>query len=106
MKMVKVMMLLVALSPAAVLMTGPVRAGCCVARKGSCAVTTEKKAEPNQAICPVMGGEINRNIFLDYEGKRVYFCCQACKGRFLEDPAGYLEKMKKKGVVLEDAPSA
>ncbi len=105
MKMVKVMLLLALMPISAVVMTGSARAGCCVARKTGCAFTTENTAAANQAICPVMGRTINRNIYLDCEGKRIYFCCKSCKGRFLNDPARYLEKMKEKGVVLEEAPS-
>ncbi|HUT37359.1 MAG TPA: hypothetical protein VNE39_28005, partial [Planctomycetota bacterium] len=39
-----------------------------------------KKAEAKQApgpqtTCPVMGGKIDRKLFVDYEGKRIYVCC-------------------------------
>ena len=27
-----------------------------------------------QQFCPVMGGKINKDLYADYEGKRVYFC--------------------------------
>ena len=28
-----------------------------------------------QTTCPVMGNPINKDIYADYSGKRVYFCC-------------------------------
>lgn len=60
--------------------------------------------KPNQTKCPVMGSKINKEVYTDYNGKRVYFCCAGCDKKFLEEPDKYLEKMKKEGVVLEDAP--
>lgn len=63
-----------------------------------------EKAEPNQTLCPVMGSEINKEVYTDHNGKRIYFCCAGCVSEFKSDPDKYLEKMKAKGVVLEDAP--
>ena len=63
-----------------------------------------KKEVPNQENCPIMGGPINKESFVDYNGKRVYFCCSGCDTKFLEDPDTHLKKMKEEGVVLADAP--
>lgn len=61
---------------------------------------------PNpQRECPVMGGEINRDIFSDYEGKRIYFCCPGCTTAFKADPAKYLRELISTGIDLEDTPS-
>ena len=57
-----------------------------------------------QTHCPVMGLEIRRNVFLDYEGKRIYFCCPPCIKKFKADPEKYLAKMRADDVVLENAP--
>ena len=54
-----------------------------------------------QKKCPVMGGTINKDIYADYEGKRVYFCCDACISTFKSDPAKYVKKLEGEGVVLE-----
>jgi YHS domain-containing protein len=54
-----------------------------------------------QTECPVMGGAIKKDIYTDHEGKRVYFCCESCKGDFAKDPAKYLKKLEADGVVLE-----
>ncbi len=32
----------------------------------------------DQTKCPVMGGLINKNLYADYQGNRVYFCCPPC----------------------------
>jgi YHS domain-containing protein len=57
-----------------------------------------------QTLCPVMGGKINRDVFVDYKGKRIYFCCPGCDGKFREDPEKYLKQMRDKGVEPEDVP--
>ena len=54
-----------------------------------------------QKTCPVMGGKINKDIYADYEGKRVYFCCDACISTFKKDPAKYVTKIEGEGVVLK-----
>lgn len=46
-----------------------------------------------QTICPVMGGAINKNIFVEYKGKKVYFCCEDCKDKFEAEPEKYLAKL-------------
>lgn len=46
-----------------------------------------------QTACPVSGEELNKSVYTDYEGRRVYFCCEKCVGTFLKDPAQYLRKM-------------
>jgi len=57
-----------------------------------------------QETCPVMGGKINKSIYTDYDGKRIYFCCKACPEPFRKDPKKYMQEMKAKGVVFEKAP--
>ena len=46
-----------------------------------------------QTTCPVMGGAINKAIFVEYQGKKVYFCCAGCPEQFKADPAKYLAKL-------------
>jgi len=70
-------------------------------------VLAEEKATPKpQTTCPVMGGKIDKNIFADHEGKRVYFCCKGCIPEFQKDPAKYIEKLENEGVTLQKAPEA
>ncbi|MFO7890047.1 MAG: YHS domain-containing protein [bacterium] len=63
-----------------------------------------KTAEENQENCPVMGNKINKEIYTDYQGKRVYFCCSGCVETFKKDPEKYMKKMKDAGVKLESVP--
>ncbi|MCX5632693.1 MAG: YHS domain-containing protein [Phycisphaerae bacterium] len=62
-------------------------------------VASESGAQPAQAaaaeqtICPVMGGPVNKDIFVEYQGKKVYFCCEQCKAEFNKEPEKYLPKL-------------
>ncbi len=58
----------------------------------------------SQTTCPVMGGTINKELYADYEGKRVYFCCPYCDGEFKKDPQKYLDKLKEQGQEPADVP--
>jgi len=46
-----------------------------------------------QTDCPVMGGAINKAIFTEYKGKKVYFCCSPCKEKFEQEPEKYIAKL-------------
>ncbi|MEW6534182.1 MAG: YHS domain-containing protein [Candidatus Auribacterota bacterium] len=59
-----------------------------------------------QEECPVMGGNVNKEIFADYNGKRVYFCCSGCVDAFNKDPEKYLKVLEEQGVEPADSPKA
>ena len=44
-----------------------------------------------QKTCPVMGNPIDKNIYVDYKGRRIYFCCKACISTFNKNPEKYLK---------------
>jgi len=46
-----------------------------------------------QVKCPVMGGPVNKALFTEYKGKKVYFCCADCKGKFEANPEQYIDKL-------------
>ena len=46
-----------------------------------------------QKTCPVMGGEINKELYTEYKGQKVYFCCAGCKEKFEANPEKYLDKL-------------
>jgi len=58
-----------------------------------------------QTICPVMGGKINRQVYVDHQGQRIYFCCPACIELFRKNPEKYLQEMNQAGVTPEKAPA-
>jgi hypothetical protein len=64
------------------------------------------KGEPGkpQTVDVLTGDAIDRNLYGDYDGKRVYFCHPGSKTRFESNAAENLQKIKEKGIVLEKAP--
>ncbi len=38
-------------------------------------------AEPVSQACPIMGNRINRQLFLEKDGRRVFMCCKGCTKR-------------------------
>ena len=57
-----------------------------------------------QTVCPVLGGNIDKKVFIDYQGKRIYFCCSGCDAEFRKDPEKYLKKIEAQGITLEKCP--
>ncbi|MHB8079939.1 MAG: YHS domain-containing protein [Candidatus Krumholzibacteriia bacterium] len=49
--------------------------------------------ESHQTLCPVLGDPIDPKVFVDYHGRRVFFCCRACIADFQKDPAQYLPRL-------------
>jgi YHS domain-containing protein len=46
-----------------------------------------------QTTCPVMGSPINKDLFIEYKGKKVYFCCPGCEEKFKAEPEKYIAKL-------------
>jgi YHS domain-containing protein len=71
------------------------------AQKAAAATAEEAKktaetaaAEIEQTMCPVMdGNKIDKNVFVEYKGKKVYFCCTGCKAKFEADPEKYIANL-------------
>jgi YHS domain-containing protein len=40
-----------------------------------------------------MDAPINKNIFVEYKGKKVYFCCPGCEDKFNAEPQKYLARL-------------
>jgi YHS domain-containing protein len=51
----------------------------------------QKKAD--NANCPLTGAPVQAAFVVEFEGKRVGFCCATCRGKFLADPASYRSKL-------------
>jgi len=74
--------------------------------QAAASVEAEKTAAVKpQTTCPVMGGAVNKKLYVDYEGKRIYMCCPGCKAELTKNPAKYVEKLEKAGVTLDTVPS-
>ena len=58
-------------------------------------------------MCPVLTDEpVDPSIWVDYQGRRVYLCCQRCRKKFLEDPTPYLAALEASPRAGGDAPAA
>jgi YHS domain-containing protein len=58
-----------------------------------------------QTLCPVLGNKIDKNVYVDYHGQRIYFCCPRCKAAFKKNPQKYLSQMEAQGVTLAKSPA-
>ena len=60
-----------------------------------------------QTTCPVMkGSPVNKSLYVDAEGYRIYVCCGGCLREVQANPAKYVAQLKAEGVELEKAPEA
>jgi len=64
---------------------------------------TNAVAVKAQTTCPVMGGEVDKTQFVDYDGKRIYVCCGGCMAKIKKDPAKYVKQLEAEGVTLDKA---
>lgn len=63
--------------------------------------------ETVQTVCPILdGNKINKETFVDVDGKRVYVCCKACIEAVKKDGAAIVKKIEASGIKLEAAPKA
>ena len=54
-----------------------------------------------QATCPVMGSPINKKLYVDYKGQRIYVCCRGCITPIKKDPEKYIKLLKESGEAVE-----
>ncbi len=86
-KQFKTMMLL-----AVVLAIGLVVLGGC--KKSEPAETEEVVASAiEQTKCPMMGTPIDKDVYIEYKGEKVYFCCKDCIAKFEKEPEKYVGKL-------------
>ena len=65
----------------------------------------DKASGKAQTNCPVMkNNKINKSLYVDAEGKRIYVCCGACIAKVKADPKKYIKELEAQGIKLEDAP--
>lgn len=68
--------------------------------------TISVKGEPGkpQSIDVISGNPVNKTVYGDYSGQRVYFCCSESKVNFEMKTQAYLDAIKKRGILLEQTP--
>lgn len=60
-------------------------------------VTLVAEETVKQKTCPVMGGKVNKALYADVEGHRVYVCCKGCISAVKKTPEKYLQVLEQKG---------
>ncbi len=81
------------------LLVGGLLAAPAALRAADAAQAPEKKITL-QTTCPVMGGAIDKALYVDHDGKRIYVCCQGCVAAVKKDPAITIKSMEAAGVAL------
>ena len=71
----------------------PAAPGAETAAKAAEETASEAAETIEQTTCPVMGGAINKDLFVEYKGKKVYFCCAGCEEQFNKEPEKYVAKL-------------
>jgi YHS domain-containing protein len=69
------------------------------------AAARAKQLKP-QTTCPVMGGQIDKKLCVDYKGKRIYVCCPGCIDSVKNNPEKYIRKLEKMGQGVETIAEA
>ena len=60
-----------------------------------------------QTNCPINKDEaVDKKVFTDYKGYRIYFCCKSCIENFIKDGENFIKKMKAANIELEKSPVA
>ena len=62
---------------------------------------SSKKVLKPQTTCPVQGDPIDKSLFVDYKGKRIYVCCSGCIDALKKDPEKYIKKLESMGQGVE-----
>lgn len=57
-------------------------------------------AQP-QSTCPIMGSKIDKSLYVDHAGKRIYVCCSGCLTAVKANPEAVIAKLEAQGVELE-----
>ena len=52
-----------------------------------------EKMPKTQVTCPVSGETVDTEVFTEKDGKKVYFCCEKCKGKYDADPSKFSAKL-------------
>ena len=61
--------------------------------QGAVTAASDSNAVTEQKLCPVMGNPIDKKVYTEYKGKKVYFCCPICKPEFEKNPEKYIGKL-------------
>jgi YHS domain-containing protein len=63
--------------------------------------TVHTKQLKPQSTCPVMGEAIDKHLYVDYNGKRIYACCAGCVEKVKKNPEKYIKNLESMGQNVE-----
>jgi hypothetical protein len=63
--------------------------------------TSHEDSFKPQSVCPVMGGKIDKKVFVDVAGYRIYACCPGCLAKIESDPDKAVAAIIAKGETPE-----
>jgi len=52
----------------------------------------DEPSDKSALKCPISGGAVSQDASADYQGGKVYFCCNGCAGKFAKAPDKYATK--------------
>jgi len=70
----------------------------------TCTRADEPKSPNDQKLCPVLNEPINKDFFVDHDGKRIYVCCTHCLDKVKENPKKFIRQLEAEGITLENVP--
>jgi hypothetical protein len=68
-----------------------------VALAGEAGSESKPPALKAQTKCPIMGGAIDKKLYADVAGNRIYVCCKGCIAKIKEDPKKAIANLKAAG---------
>jgi hypothetical protein len=58
-----------------------------------------------QSVDVISGKTVDPDVYGDYDGYRVYFCCSTSRDDFGRNARVYLKAIKRRGILLQPAPA-
>ena len=58
---------------------------------------TTTMSSGQQTVCPVSDYNIDPNVWVEHQGRRVYLCCDGCKDAFQKYPERFVTKLPQFG---------
>jgi hypothetical protein len=54
-----------------------------------------------QTLCPIMGGAINKSVYVEKNGLRIYACCKGCIPAIEKDFKKIAAKLESQGIAVQ-----
>jgi len=62
------------------------------------------KKTVHQTQCPIIQkNKIDKSLYYEHDGKKIYVCCEGCIKKVAENPAKYVKQLESAGITLDKA---